>query len=375
MMGPLVKTGYIGEPTNLLLAVLIGFVFGFALQRGGFTDSRKIAGVFYLKDLDVPVVMFTALVTGMLGLWSMSLLQLIDLSMVYFLPTYLSPMMIGGFLLGIGMVIGGFCPGTSVAAASTGKVDAMVFLGGFFVGTWAFGDLFPFWERFYQADFRGVFRIDEWLGINLGSAMLLVIAFAVTASLTLRGLQQYFWRESPWKIAFGHRALAAAALAGAAVLALFPTSAFYSTTRMAGSITGWQSEWQDPREPVLLAPLKAGRLLYDNLDRAMLLDLRQDGTPPPAAFRGLRRLSVEQIAQTQFPEGALVVVAGEDTRHGLEAVKFLRSHMRVRAFAVEGGFDAFKRLYLEPDASLPELDAQALSELRTQRAALLPNPS
>jgi len=196
MIGPLVKNGMISGTVNMIFAVLIGILFGWALHRSGFSNSKKIASAFYLKDVDVPVVMFTAIVTGALGLWGMALIGLIDLSKFYFLPTYLAPQMVGGFIFGVGMVVGGFCPGTSLVASFVGKIDGMVFLAGFLIGSLLFGDLFPVWKDFYNADFRGVFRIDQWLNINLGLSVFLVVLIAVLGSLGLRKLQFRFWGQN-----------------------------------------------------------------------------------------------------------------------------------------------------------------------------------
>ena len=93
---PLAKTGVISAAANLWLAIPIGFIFGYALFHAGFTDSRRIAWAFYFKDVGVPVVMFSAIVTGMLGLWGLSLIGVLDISLVYMLPTYLVPMAVGG---------------------------------------------------------------------------------------------------------------------------------------------------------------------------------------------------------------------------------------------------------------------------------------
>ena len=172
---PLVKTGLISETLNLWLALPIGFIFGFALFHSGFTDSRRIAWAFYFKDMGVPAVMFSAIVTGMLGLWGLGLLGILDLSKVYFLPTFLIPMAVGGLLFGMGMVIGGFCPGTAIASIATGKIDAVVFIGGFLIGSMVFGDLFPVWGDFYNSDYRGVFRLDELFGIPLGAMLFIVV--------------------------------------------------------------------------------------------------------------------------------------------------------------------------------------------------------
>ena len=196
MIGPLVKNGIISDGVNTLFAVLIGMLFGYALQRSGFTNSKKIAGAFYMKDVDVPVVMFTAITTASIGLWGLSLLGLIDLGKFYFLPSYLLPMVVGGLIFGVGMAMGGFCPGTSIAAMVTGKIDAMVFVGGFLLGSLLFGDLYPLWDKFYNSGANGVWRIDQLLNVNVGLAILLVALLAVFGSLGMRKLQYKFWGKN-----------------------------------------------------------------------------------------------------------------------------------------------------------------------------------
>ncbi len=193
MIGPLVRNGIISGGVNSIFAVLIGILFGYALQRSGFTNSRKIAAAFYMKDVDVPVVMFTAIVTASIGLWGLSLLGLLNLNQFYFLPTNLLPMIVGGLIFGVGMAVGGFCPGTSLASMVTGKIDAMVFVGGFLIGSLIFGDTYPLWKNFYLSDANGVWRLDQLFNVNLGLAILLVTLLAVFGSLGMRKLQFKFW--------------------------------------------------------------------------------------------------------------------------------------------------------------------------------------
>lgn len=196
MIGPLVKNGIISEDINLLFSVLIGILFGYALQRSGMTNSRKIAETFYLKEVHVPIEMFTAIVTAAIGFWGLSLLGVIDASKVYFLPSYLFPMIVAGFIFGIGMAVGGFCPGTSLASMVTGKIDALVFVIGVFLGSLIFGDLYPLWGKFYASDAHGVWRIDQLLNINLGLAILIVTVLAVVGSIGMRKLQFKFWGKN-----------------------------------------------------------------------------------------------------------------------------------------------------------------------------------
>ena len=50
---------------DLAVAFVLGIGFGFALERAGFGSARKLTAVFYLYDMAVTKVMFTAVVTTM----------------------------------------------------------------------------------------------------------------------------------------------------------------------------------------------------------------------------------------------------------------------------------------------------------------------
>ena len=167
-MGPLVVNEIISTSTDFLFAFLIGIGFGFVLESSGFSSSRKLAGVFYGYDTVVLKVFFTAAITAMLGLLFFSLFGWVDLSLVYVNPTYMHSAIAGGVIMGAGFILGGFCPGTSVCGAAIGKIDAMVFVGGLFIGVVIFGEGYALWEAFYKAGFQGFPRLNEVIGISQG---------------------------------------------------------------------------------------------------------------------------------------------------------------------------------------------------------------
>ena len=120
---------------TFLAAMLIGLLFGFALERAGFGSSRRLAGIFYFRDMTVLRVMFTALITAMLGLSLLVALGWIDLaSQVYLLPTVYGAQIVGGLIFGVGFVLSGWCPGTGAVGLASGKLDALVFLVGVVIG-------------------------------------------------------------------------------------------------------------------------------------------------------------------------------------------------------------------------------------------------
>ena len=178
-MGPFYKMGFFGEQTSFIIALLIGVGFGFWLERAGFGSSRKLALQFYFRDMTVLKVMFTAIVVAMIGLLYLSLFGWIDLSLVYINPTFMWAQLVGGLVLGIGFAIGGYCPGTSVVGAVTGRIDGIVFLLGAMFGMIVFGEIFPLIENLFYAGSMGDITVPEYFGVSAGIIGFLVILMAI----------------------------------------------------------------------------------------------------------------------------------------------------------------------------------------------------
>ena len=173
-MAPLYKFGYFGPFAGLMVALVLGFWFGFLLERAGFGSPRKLASIFYFKDFAVLKVMFTTIVVAMLLLLYSSLFGWLDLDKIYILPTYIWPYIIGGLLLGVGFIMGGYCPTTSLVATVSGRFDGLIFIVGMMVGAVVFAELFPAIKGLYTAGNMGNMRLPEFFHLSSG-----VIAFAV----------------------------------------------------------------------------------------------------------------------------------------------------------------------------------------------------
>ena len=186
-MGPLVPE-VIGNELNFVVALFIGIAFGFILEQAGFSTSKKLVGLFYGYDFTVLRVFFTGGVTAMIGVVALNHFGLLDIKFVYVNPTFLWSAIVGGLIMGLGFVVGGFCPGTSVCAAAIGKIDAMIFVGGSFLGVFVFAEGYPLFEGLYKAANWGSPRIFETIGMSQSLfAFLLtfvaVLAFIVTTKI------------------------------------------------------------------------------------------------------------------------------------------------------------------------------------------------
>ncbi len=179
MNAPFFKFGLFGDEASLIVAFIIGIGFGFFLERAGFGSGRKLAAQFYFTDMTVFKVMFTAIVTAMIGLFWLSVLGIVDLSLVYVSPTYLVPQIVGGLILGVGFVIGGYCPGTSCVSAATGRYDAMVYVTGIIAGVFVFGEAYPLLKDFYSSSAMGRITLPELFGVSYGLVVFLVVLMAV----------------------------------------------------------------------------------------------------------------------------------------------------------------------------------------------------
>lgn len=164
-MGPLIPNGLIGGHWDFVIALLLGIAFGFILEASGFSSSRNIVGVFYGYNFVVLRVFFTAVIVAMVGLLYFDYFGWIDLSKIFILPTYLTPMIVGGLIMGVGFIMGGFCPGTSFAAIAIGKLDAIVFTVGLFLGIAGFTIIYPLIGDFYNSGFIGSVTLTDVTGI------------------------------------------------------------------------------------------------------------------------------------------------------------------------------------------------------------------
>ena len=167
--------------TDLLIAFAIGVGFGFALERAGLGSARKLTGQFLFRDFTVLKVMFSAILTAMLGTFWLGRLGLIDVAFLYIPDTHLLPQLAGGAIFGLGFALAGLCPGTSCVAAATGRGDGAAVVAGLFAGVTATGLFFSRLQPFYESGGGRAWTLPQLLHLPYGVVVLLVVAMALAA--------------------------------------------------------------------------------------------------------------------------------------------------------------------------------------------------
>jgi len=191
-MFPLSSSIEFSLAADLAIALALGVGFGFALERAGFGSARKLTAVFYLYDMAVVKVMFSAVVTTMIGLFALSAIGMLDLSQLYVEPTNLTAQGVGGLLFGAGFLIGGYCPGTSMAAIATGRKDGLVFALGMLAGVYAYAEFTPQLDTWYKATASGELTLPSITGIGMGWWTLLFIAILLAGGWGMTRLESRF---------------------------------------------------------------------------------------------------------------------------------------------------------------------------------------
>ena len=166
---------------STIAPLLIGFAFGWLLQKAGLARYERIVNVFRLRDFAVLKFLLTALVTAAMGI---RILEGFDHRIDLPVPTtYLAGNLAGGLVFGIGMALAGFCPGTVAAGVGEGRLDYLIPGGlGLYTGSVVYGLAY---ERFMPALSRwgrmGVITFAEWLRVE---PWLLIALFAELSLLT-----------------------------------------------------------------------------------------------------------------------------------------------------------------------------------------------
>ncbi len=352
----------------LLIAVGLGFGFGFVLERAGFGRATKLAGQFYLHDMTVFKVMFSAIVTAMLGvlvLDGLGLLDLVALGESALSFTYLWPMTLGGFLLGVGFIVSGYCPGTSVVSTASGNLDGLVTLVGVVVGTLIYGELQPMIATFHVSGDMGWLTLYDLLGI---SPQLLALGVAVAAIGCFVGAD---WVERRFQRVRAPDALTPAPSAGARRLAfgVFVAVAVVAVATLA--VPSGDAQATAPRQAEPITARELAHRAFDEPWSLRILDLRPAELCAAARVPGAECVSMEALGDLGLAwasaEQTLVLVGAATLTETPEAALAYPGEL----LALDGGFAAWSGYALEPPEPLAPGASEAERDEYAFRAGLV----
>jgi len=179
LIAPLKFNYQVPEMYLLLFALLTGIAFGMFLEKAGFGNSRKLVQQFYLTDMAMFKVLFSAIVTAMLGIYWLGYFGILDITQIYINGTYIWPQILGGIVFGFGFVLAGLCPGTSCVAVFTGKLDGLAVFAGMFTGLILFAGTETRLEKALNFSSIGDVSLNELLHMEYGVLTFLIVVLAL----------------------------------------------------------------------------------------------------------------------------------------------------------------------------------------------------
>jgi len=341
------------NPWTYVVFGVIGFAFGFTLEMSGFGNSRKLAAQFYFTDMTVLKVMFTAIVTAMVLTFGAVSLGLLDFSKVWVNPTYLSSGILGGLIMGVGFIVGGFCPTTSLAAASTGKIDGMFFVLGGFFGAFLFGETEQYFTNWWNnSGYYGRLTLDQVFGIPMGWVVLLVVLMALFM----------FWGAEKLEHVFGKKDLSREPrirMAGAAVLfALALGVVFigqpgieekYSKVRVPRTVNEERFAFKPDvvldQRLIHVSPAELFKTRYSQKINLIMLDVRPESDYNLYHLNGAVNVPLDKLPGiipdllTEPPANSVFVLMSNDETAATEGWKLLLASSVPNVYILDGGIN------------------------------------
>lgn len=140
---------------NIFLAIILGLLFGFVLQKVGAANPQKIINMLRLKDLHLMKVILLGIGVSSLTLFVLLAAGIVDPAHISVKASYVG-VIVGGAVLGLGWAIAGFCPGTGVVGVGAGRKDAVSFTLGGLAGAFMYMLIFePLMDSFLFEDLGG----------------------------------------------------------------------------------------------------------------------------------------------------------------------------------------------------------------------------
>lgn len=354
------------NPWTYVVFGLIGFAFGFVLEMSGFGNSRKLAAQFYFTELTVLKVMFTAIVTTMVLTFAAVGLGWLNFSQVWVNPTYLWSGILGGLIMGVGFIVGGFCPTTSLASASTGKIDGMLFMLGGFFGAFLFGETEKFFDAWYtNAGYFGRITLDQVFGIPIGVVVLLVVLMALFM----------FWGAEQLERIVGKKDLSrepkvrvagAVALLGMAIFVVAIGSPSledkYNKLTFHREVEGQQVTYTADEmlaeRLAFITPAEAFKSKYNQAMNPVYLDVRSEADYNLYHIEDAVNVPLEQLTEvvpvllSEPPANTVFLVMSNDETAAVEAWKTLVASSVPNVYVLEGGVNNWIAFFGADDKAL-----------------------
>jgi len=369
---PLDLIPLLGKFWAYLVYGVIGFGFGYALEISGFGNSKKLAAQFYFKELTVLKVMFTAIVVAMVLIFAASGLGLLDYNLVWVNPTYLWPGIVGGLIMGVGFIVGGFCPGTSLVAMVTKKIDGLFFVVGGLVGIFVFGEVVDSFAIFWNSSYYGRLTLMDVFNLPAGVVVVLVVLMALFMFWGGEQLEHIFGKKDLKKEPRQRYAAAAALVVGAlAVLFIGQPTTEDRWVQMAA-----EKEALLAGRAVQIHPGELLATMHDPSLQTVILDVRSEADYNLFHLVDARLVTKQMlpdlVAELRLaPVNTVVVVMSNDEDAATALWRDLLAQSVANVYILDGGINQWIATFAHEETRIEAIGHQGVDKLDYRFSAAL----
>lgn len=354
-MLPLDLSG-LGKWLGYLVYFVIGAGFGTALELAGFGDARKLAAQFYFRDMTVLKTMFTGILTTCLLVFASASLGYLDFTAIYVNPTYLWPGIVGGLVMGVGFVVGGYCPGTSVVSAASLKVDGAFFFLGTVLGAGLFAETVSWMGDFWYSSYAERLLLSDVFGWSLGTT---VVAVTLLALVFFYGAEkaEAFVRDpsrAPRWVPTDVRYVGAGIAAMVAAVGIWANG--QPTPEEKWARVGDKYADALTNRDVFVHPLEYVKTWNDSAVKLITLDLRTEADFRSFHLDGARSVTFAGLTDTalvyeldQLPPQGVVILVADDEALAIRAWQRLKMQGVTNLYVLDGGIPAWTSTFRTVD--------------------------
>ncbi len=344
---PLHLESLIGKPATYLVFLAIGFAFGYVLESSGFNHSPTLAAQFYFKDLRVFKVFFTAIVVAMLLIFGTAALGLLDYNLIWVNPTYLWSGILGGLIMGVGFILGGFCPGTSLVALATFKIDGVFFVLGGLVGVFTFSETVDYFTHFFNTSgYYGRLTLMDVFNLPTGVIVVIVTLMAIFMLWGGEKLEAKFGGKDP-------NAEPKARYIGAIVLVALAVS--IATIGQPTTMDRWNMIAAE-KQPLLnqravqISPAELLSTIHNHKLNLIMVDVRSEADYNIFHLLDAVHIPLEDIPNhihdfIAQPANTVFVVMSNDETAATEAWKIMVAESVPNVYILEGGINNWLSIF------------------------------
>lgn len=346
----------LGKAINYLIYFLIGTGFGVVLELAGFGDSRKLAAQFYFKDMRVLKTMFTGIIVCMVLIFLFSSLGYLDFTKIFVNQTYLWPGIIGGLIMGVGFIVGGYCPGTSVVSSASLKFDGVAFLIGAIIGAGLFGESVGLFEDFWNSSYTERLLLSDWFGWSIGLTLFFVVSAALVLfyfSEKIEAKVNHPERPFSWRIENKKYLISG--------LVVFIFAAIVLFLGQPGPEAKWEKVSQQYQKmlqdkDVFIHPLEYVKTWNDASIKLLTLDFRSQEDFKKFHLDSAKNASFADIENKDFvfnlnqlpAQGVVVIVANNDDE-STKAWRWLKAQGVTNLYILDKGMDNWIQIFSKDD--------------------------